>query len=67
MPDFFGYLRICSPDTFMAKESDDQYSPEVTKERMIAALRGARLAGHKPMESLTRSKAKKQSKPKEKI
>jgi hypothetical protein len=38
----------------MAKKPDDQYSPEEAKKRMTAALRGARLAGHQPMESLTR-------------
>jgi hypothetical protein len=31
---------------------DDQYSPEEAKKRMEAALRGARLAGHKPMEEI---------------
>jgi hypothetical protein len=33
----------------MAKKPDDQYDPEESKQRMIAALRGARLAGHVPM------------------
>jgi hypothetical protein len=33
----------------MAKKPDDQYSPEEAKERMKAALLGARLAGHVPM------------------
>ena len=43
------------------KKSDDDYSPEEAKKRLEAALRGARLAGHKPMESLINknSKAKK--------
>jgi hypothetical protein len=43
-------------------ESNDGYSDEEAAERFKAALKGARLAGHKPMESLTRSKAKKQRK-----
>jgi hypothetical protein len=33
----------------MTKKPDDQYSPEEAKERMKAALLGARLAGHVPM------------------
>jgi hypothetical protein len=35
----------------MAKKPDDQYSPEEAKERMKAALLGARLAGHVPMKA----------------
>jgi hypothetical protein len=42
----------------MSKPSDDEYSPEEAKARMAAALRGARIAGHKPMESLTKKKPK---------
>jgi hypothetical protein len=45
----------------MAK-SDEQYSEDESKLRFQAALKGARLAGHKPMESLTRAKTKKQQK-----
>jgi hypothetical protein len=37
------------------------YSEEETKQRMEAALRGARIAGHKPMESLTRKRDTAQS------
>ena len=48
----------------MAK-SDEKYSEEESKLRFQAALKGARIAGHKPMESL-RAKAKKQHKPKKK-
>jgi hypothetical protein len=33
----------------MAQKSDEQYSPEEAKKRMEAAIRGARLAGHKSM------------------
>jgi hypothetical protein len=46
--------------------SDDEYSKEEAERRLVAALRGARVAGHKPMESLTPNKAKKQRKPKKK-
>jgi hypothetical protein len=31
------------------KPNDDLYSPEEAKQRMMAALRGARVAGHVPM------------------
>jgi hypothetical protein len=34
-----------------SSKSDDQYSPEESKARMIAALKGARLAGHVPMKA----------------
>jgi hypothetical protein len=43
-----------------AKKDDDQYSPEEAKERMTAALKGARLAGHVPMKK--KPKAKKAAK-----
>jgi hypothetical protein len=42
----------------MAKKPDDQYSDEEARERLVAALRGARIAGHKPMESLIKKKSK---------
>jgi hypothetical protein len=49
------------------KSSEDQYSPEESSERMKAALLGARIAGHKPMESLIKKKPKvKKTKPKKK-
>jgi hypothetical protein len=35
----------------MSKKSDDQYSSQEAKERMKAALLGARLAGHVPMKA----------------
>jgi len=41
-----------------SQKSDDQYSDEEAKERLVAALRGARIAGHKPMESLIKKKPK---------
>jgi hypothetical protein len=47
------------------KKSDDNYSPEEAKERMKAALIGARLAGHVPMKAKKAAKkAKKKSPPK---
>jgi len=47
----------------MAKKPDDQFSEEETKQRMVAALKGARLAGHVPMKA---KKAAKKTKPKKK-
>ncbi|WP_291571208.1 hypothetical protein [Bradyrhizobium sp.] len=38
------------------KKSDDQYSPEEAKERMRAALLGARVAGHVPMKAKPKAK-----------
>ena len=35
-----------------------EYIKGEAEQRMIAALRGTRSAGHQPMESLTRKKAK---------
>jgi hypothetical protein len=32
-----------------SQKSDDEFSPEETKRRFEAALRGARIAGSKPM------------------
>jgi hypothetical protein len=46
--------------THMRRKNPMDYSEEETKQRMEAALRGARIAGHKPMESLTRKRRKAQ-------
>jgi len=43
-----------------------QYDKKEARERFEAALRGARAAGHKPMDSLTHAKSKRQQKPKKK-
>jgi hypothetical protein len=48
------------------KRSDDQYDQQESKQRFETAIRGARIAGHKPMGSLTQGKAKKQRKPEKK-
>ena len=40
-----------------SKSDDDEYSPEEAKERMAAALRGARIAGHKPMTAIPKKRA----------
>jgi len=39
-------------DAFMAK-SDDQYSDKDAQRRFEAALKGARIAGHKPMSEVS--------------
>jgi hypothetical protein len=46
-----------------SKSDSEKFSPDEARRRFEAALKGARIAGHKPMESLTRSKVKKQRKP----
>jgi hypothetical protein len=43
----------------MATKSDDEkFSSEESQRRFKAALLGARVAGHKPMESLTKKKTR---------
>ncbi len=49
------------------KMDTDQYSAEEAQKRLTAALRGARLAGHKPMESLTLREGKEATQAEEKI
>jgi hypothetical protein len=44
------------------KKDEVDFSPQEASDRFAAALKGARLAGHKPMESLTRKKVKAQPK-----
>jgi hypothetical protein len=46
----------------MDSKSDEKFSAEESQKRFEAALKGARIAGHKPMESLTRKKPKAQPK-----
>jgi hypothetical protein len=36
------------------KRDQDQYSPEETQQRITAAIRGARIVGHKPMNESTK-------------
>ena len=47
----------------MSTKTNDKYSDEEAKQRLVAALRGARLAGHMPMKA---KKAAKKTKPKKK-
>jgi hypothetical protein len=45
----------------MSKDDNEpNYPTNEARKRFEAALKGARLAGHKPMESLTRKTGKKQ-------
>jgi hypothetical protein len=46
------------------KKKDEQYSDEEARDRLVAALRGARVAGHVPMKE--KPKVKKSAKPKKK-
>jgi hypothetical protein len=49
----------------MATKSDDeQYSPEESRKRLEAALRGARIAGHKPMADIPKKRVAKKKKAK---
>jgi hypothetical protein len=45
----------------MPGEPSDTFTKKEAKKRMEAAIRGVRIAVHKPTDSLTRGKVKKQS------
>jgi hypothetical protein len=47
----------------MAKSSGEKYSNSEARQRFQAALRGARLAGAKPMKSMARKQKKEKTKP----
>jgi len=47
-----------------SKKKDDEFSPAETKRRFDAALRGARIAGHKQMKDLPKKGDKPKSKAK---
>jgi hypothetical protein len=52
-----------APEGFLMGDKEQAaFSEEESKKRFEAALKGARIAGHKPMESLTRNKPKAQPK-----
>jgi len=49
----------------MAKKPQEEYSEKEAAERLVAALRGARIVGHKPMsDMLKKPKAKRRRKSK---
>jgi hypothetical protein len=45
-----------------SKSYDDRFSPEESRKRLEAALRGARIAGHMPMKAKKAAKKKKAKK-----
>jgi hypothetical protein len=47
----------------MKKNSADQYGDREAEERLKAALRGARIAGHKQMSDIPKKKPKPKKKP----
>jgi hypothetical protein len=48
-------------------QKDDQFSPDESRKRMEAALRGARISGHKPMSQIApKASWKKKPSPKSK-
>jgi hypothetical protein len=44
----------------MRKQNLEKFTPEEARRRFEAALRGARIAGHKPMKSMTPKRTKAQ-------
>jgi hypothetical protein len=50
----------------MTKDSSDRYSAKEAAERFIAALRGSREIGHKPMTDIPKKRAKKRAAAKKK-
>jgi hypothetical protein len=47
----------------MPKQTDDKYSAEETRRRFEAALRGARLVGHKPQSEMKLGKPRVTARP----
>jgi hypothetical protein len=48
----------------MRKQQSDTYTEKEAKARFEAALRGARITGHKPMTDIPKKRAAKKTKPK---
>jgi hypothetical protein len=48
------------------KSTTEQYSDQETQRRVEAALRGARIAGYKPMKEIPRKRPRVQRKPRKK-
>jgi len=46
----------------MNKKSDDNYSDEEAERRLVAALRGSKITGHKPMADIPKKRAAKKTK-----
>jgi hypothetical protein len=47
----------------MGKKSDDTFPPDEAQRRFEAALRGARIAGHKSKDEVSRTLGKPETKP----
>ena len=47
-------------------KDDDQFSPDETQQRFDAALRGARITGHKPMKDIPAKRKASRKKPRKK-
>jgi hypothetical protein len=45
----------------MIDKSDDKYSEQETQQRITAAVRGARIVGHKPMKEPAKSAKRKRA------
>jgi hypothetical protein len=59
-----GVSSIMRTTLLSKKKDDDQFGDEEAKRRFVAALRGARLAGHVPMKAKkTANKTKPKTKP----
>lgn len=50
----------------MAKEPNGQYGKDESEERLVAALRGARITGHRPMSEVPKKAQGSLKKPDEK-
>ena len=50
----------------MAKEPNGQYGKDESEERLVAALRGARITGHRPMSEVPKKTQGSPKKPDEK-
>jgi hypothetical protein len=59
--------KMQSSEGLMAQKAsnDDQFDKKEAKARFEAALRGARITGHKPMTDIPKKRVAKKSKPKE--
>jgi hypothetical protein len=51
----------------MTKDSGDRYSAKEAAERFVAAPRGSRATGHKPMTDIPKKRATKKTAPKKKL
>jgi hypothetical protein len=50
-----------------SKEKSDEFPPDEAERRLVAALRGSRITGHKPMKDKPKKRSIKKPVPKTKI